>query len=656
MLGITGVLIPARRIDMKVGDMPVLQQLAEGIGGLETIELADSLDGQDIRGIQFLEFAVQIFILFVEILFIGDGESLAMLEVQKMTGRSITTTLVLQDLPLDDRTIPVHSDLEMVRDQSIHLRNGHSELYPYQDRLVLLSPRHHLAKLRGAGQHLQVLPYFTPKGERHAYHDPEGLLAKDRRHEWWRKYGAASGKGFQGLPAELDRDNLMDITRQPLLNYLVALSHGRGKLDFGETNTLNEIYADLLAAVHERQWEGGRRHAGSGDLEEDQFVRILEEIALAIWHGDGRTTTVDAIRARCERGRLTKYLEQFTEGAKQGVTRLLTAFYFRQAGDIRGERTFEFTHKSFGEYLTARRLVRALARIETMSARHDEDPDDGWDERDALQHWAEITGPTAMDEYLYEFVQREVALRGEKQCRAWQGTLCRLIAWASHPEKGMPMERLGLGSFAEMLRQSRNAEEALLALHSACADQTKDVMEIHWHSPTAFGAWFKRLQGQGDGSQNTLAQSCLNYLRLAGCRLDFMNLYEAQLAGADLRRAGLFGAILWYAQCHGADLRGAGLGGVDLSRTNLRGADLSEANLIGAGLGGVDLSRTNLSGANLRGANLRGANLAYTRLTNADLEDADLEGVDLRAAQNLCKPKNLHKARNLDSKLFEALR
>ncbi len=407
---------------------------------------------------------------------------------------------------------------------------------------------------------------------------------------------------------------------------------------------------DLLAAVHERQWER-RQHAGSGDLKEDQFVRILEEIALAIWHGDGRTTTVDAIRARCERGRLTKYLEQFTEGAKQGVMRLLTAFYFRQAGDIRGERTFEFTHKSFGEYLTARRLVRALARIETMSARHDEDPDDGWDERDALQHWAEIAGPTAMDEYLYEFVQREVALRGEKQCRVWQGTLCRLIAWASHPEKGMPMEKLDLGSFAEMLRQSRNAEEALLALHSACADQTKDVMEIHWHSPTAFGAWFKRLQGQGDGSQNTLAQSYLNYLHLAGCCLDFMNLFEAQLAGADLRRAGLFGAILWYAQCHGADLRGAGLGGVDLSRTNLRGA----------GLGGVDLSRTNLRGADLSGANLSRANLAYAQFVDADLEgvdleDADLEGVDLRAARNLRKPKNLHKARNLDSKLFEALR
>ena len=484
-----------------------------------------------------------------------------------------------------------------------------------------------LAKLRGARQHLQILPYFTPEEERHAYHDPEGLLAKDRRHDWWARYDAASGKGFRCLPAELNRDNLMDITRQPLLNYLVALSHGRGKLDFSKATTLNEIYADLLAAVHERQWEGGRRHVGSGDLEEDQFVRILEEIALAIWHGDGRTTTVDAIRARCERGRLTKYLEQFTEGAKQGVTRLLTAFYFRQAGDIRGERTFEFTHKSFGEYLTARRLVRALTRIETMSARHDEDPDDGWDERDALQHWAEIAGPTAMDEYLYEFVQREVALRGEKQCRVWQGTLCRLIAWASHPEKGMPMEKLDMRSFAEMLRQSRNAEEALLALHGACADQTKDVMEIHWHSPTAFGAWFKRLQGQRDGSQNTLAQSCLGYLHLAGCRLDFMDLYEARLIRADLRRAQLIGAALFNAQC-----RETNFGRANLSRADLRGAELSRASLLKADLSEADLRESNLRMADLRGADLRGAELSRASFLKADLSESDLRDADLGGA------------------------
>ena len=60
---------------------------------------------------------------------------------------------------------------------------------------------------------------------------------------------------------------------------------------------------------------------------------------------------------------------------------------------------------------------------------------------------------------------------------------------------------------------------------------------------------------------------------------------EANLFGADLRRANLCGA----------DLRGA----------DLREADLREADLYGANLCGADLCGANLRGADLRGANLR---------------------------------------------------
>ena len=55
-------------------------------------------------------------------------------------------------------------------------------------------------------------------------------------------------------------------------------------------------------------------------------------------------------------------------------------------------------------------------------------------------------------------------------------------------------------------------------------------------------------------------------------------------------------------------------------RANLRGADLFEANLFGANLRGADLFEANLLGANLRGADLRGA---------------DLFGADLRGAEDI---------------------
>ena len=81
-------------------------------------------------------------------------------------------------------------------------------------------------------------------------------------------------------------------------------------------------------------------------------------------------------------------------------------------------------------------------------------------------------------------------------------------------------------------------------------------------------------------------------------------------------------------------------------RANLSGADLSGAYLYGANLSGADLSGANLyvanlSWANLSGANLSGANLSWANLSGADLSGADLSGANLYGASYIEKAKNL---------------
>ena len=109
------------------------------------------------------------------------------------------------------------------------------------------------------------------------------------------------------------------------------------------------------------------------------------------------------------------------------------------------------------------------------------------------------------------------------------------------------------------------------------------------------------------------------------------DLYVAESAG-DVRaavveavkaRADLYGANLSRANLYGADLYGA-----NLSRANLYGANLSRANLSRADLYGADLSRADLSGADLSGANLSGADLSRADLSRADLSRADLYGAN----------------------------
>ncbi len=380
------------------------------------------------------------------------------------------------------------------------------------------------SEFRRPRQILTLLLYFQPLGRRHdRYLDEESeerldsnkLLKHDYRQDWWTKYGELTGAGYKGLPAELNREDLTEITAKPLLNYLVALSFTRGRLDFTKDVNLNAVYADLLAAVHERGYEKRRSYGPIRHMRPDEFCRVLEEIGLAAWHGDGRTTTVREIEDHCRASGLGGLLDVFQDGAKAGVTRLLAAFFFRQYGQRpSGDPTFVFTHKSFGEYLTARRIVRAIERIHRELERRYRSLDEGWDEREALKHWAHLCGPSAMSKYLYDFILKEMELRPE-QLIEWQDCLTRLFSYMlSH---GMPMEQLQITSFREMLFQTRNAEESLLAALNACAKLTKRVSLIEHTDSTVFGAWFRRIQGQRNGPESVLATHCLSFLNLDAC-------------------------------------------------------------------------------------------------------------------------------------------
>jgi uncharacterized protein YjbI with pentapeptide repeats len=136
-----------------------------------------------------------------------------------------------------------------------------------------------------------------------------------------------------------------------------------------------------------------------------------------------------------------------------------------------------------------------------------------------------------------------------------------------------------------------------------------------------------------------LRRASLSGADLTGANLRRANLVYAYLGDANLRRANLIGAWLNEANLRGADLREADLSEAHLTRATLSRANLSGANLSEAGLEGVDLIDANLSAADLTGADLALATLVDTDLTGADLTganlaiatlvDTDLTGADL---------------------------
>ena len=520
------------------------------------------------------------------------------------------------------------------------------------------------SELRRPGQVLNILPYIVPKDEltnfgASEYHDPNDLLKVDLRQQWWKTYGSLTGQRYTGIPDELSGHDLEDVTAQPLLNYLVALSFSRGELDFSEDLNLNSVYADLVQAVYERGYEKNRPYGPIQHISRDEFFRVLEEIGMAAWHGDGRTTSVREIDEHCRASGLSKLLDAFQEGAKSGVTRLLAAFFFRQYGERpSGDPTFVFTHKSFGEYLTARRVVRAVEKMVKELEGRRRSPDEGWDDREALRHWVQICGPTATSSYLHKFLLSEMKLRGLTQAVACQKILSDLCNFML--QHGMPMERLQGIPFKRVMFESRNAEESLFVALNACARVTKATSKIEQPDSTTFGTWLRRIQGQRSGPESALALHCLSYLDISGARLDMADLYGAQFQFSSLKGvmaycaclayASLVGANLSGAQLHSADLTGASLEyanfeDVDFMEATLRNVSFEGANLMNASFMGANFGRTCFNGCNLvgarfgaarlnglsfKGAHLEGADLAGSSFEGANLEGACLDDADLR--------------------------
>jgi uncharacterized protein YjbI with pentapeptide repeats len=512
-------------------------------------------------------------------------------------------------------------------------------------------------KFRKTSQILHLLPYFVDEEERSGYDDYGNLLAEDQRQVWWVQYGAATGLKYDSIPRELQREDLDEMTSQPLVNFLLALSYARGKLDFSVRVNLNSIYEDLLQAIYERAYATTGTHPGIREMKRSDFIRILEEIGLTAWRGDGQTTTISEIHKRCQAAGLTKLLETFKEGAEAGVTQLLTAFYFRQHGHRRdGEPTFEFTHKSFGEYLTARRLLLGIKTIHGERQRHANSPDTGWTERDCLRHWAElIREAPRMTTDIHQFVMNEMALQKEDIVSQFQDTICELIGFMIR--RGMPMEQISprLGSYREESITAIAAEEAFLAVLYACALVTRRVSKINWWMPESRdlaqpGEWLSRLIGQRIFPSNVLTLECLGYLDLRGAIMHMRDFFHANFYYSDLEGAELYYAILSFAKLREVNLKNAGLSYTHLEAADLRGADLRGANLRAANLQGAHLEyvyleraslikavlkEANADYAKLEEANLKGANLEGARFSNANLEKANLQGANLTDAKGL---------------------
>jgi hypothetical protein len=172
---------------------------------------------------------------------------------------------------------------------------------------------------------------YQPRGQSDNWPDPEGRLCQDQRREWWRAWGRLSGEALEDVPREIvNKGRLADLTDQPLLNHLLAVTRAEAPEALSGQSSINTVYATILDHFWKRTWGDKRQLPSLKPLSKEDFRRLFASIGLAVWqHGGGRTTTLKVVAKIAERDKLRAQLEVLADGAKVRALDLLAAFYFR---------------------------------------------------------------------------------------------------------------------------------------------------------------------------------------------------------------------------------------------------------------------------------------------------------------------------------------
>lgn len=510
--------------------------------------------------------------------------------------------------------------------------------------------------IKEAGKYLNLIPYYIIKDEykftTQNASDPNQLLDIDQRQLWWKKFSKLKGLEYENIPDNINTKELEPINSQPLLGYLLALSYLRGNINFNDSPNLNAIYQDLLESVFERQYasetgSSNQTHNSVERLTKNDFDVLMQEVALAVWHCNGTTATENYIYAHLKENELEHLLGNFTQDAENGVSNLLLSFYFRKLGQtVKGESTFEFTHKSFGEYLTSKKLVNLIIELTEAYTEKKLNHRKGKKFDDIILEWIKATGVSKFNSYFDSFVRNEFENLNLPQKELIQ--IIELIQnMLNHSvQNNFSLERLPNLTFDEMTTYSECVNIALVAFHSACSNlaySNEDkiyTLELREDKSDRFEKWIYK------NSHDMQFTEYLDYMDLAGLSLFGNNFVLGNLSWSSLYGSDLFNVFLSDSYLVGTDLSCCDIAQCDFENASLEHAEFHNSSIHNCKFYRANMEFSSFTDSRCKGANFSGVCLSSAKFNraefiNSDFTDSDLRNADLTNAifQN-CNFKN----------------
>ncbi|OYQ65412.1 hypothetical protein B9G53_07460 [Pseudanabaena sp. SR411] len=555
--------------------------------------------------------------------------------------------------------------LERIRD--LKLKDFLDRVSEFQTKCQGNSERGHRVIITGRPLALFGIEKDMPDNlERVKILDMSAELQEKWLQKWAKLKGADKAQEFKDFLSDLNcPKQVKTLAKEPILMYFLAAMHTGGKLkieDFQNAGNSTKIliYEQTLDWVLDKQRSKGRKNLNREltSLEKEELRNILKEAGLCVVQSGGIFTTLDTIKDRLSPDLLTK-LKADTENKEGNLPVALATFYLKSS-DTK-DNSMEFLHKSFGEFLCAKRFVDSLMEWSQQKPDPSNPHLQVWkvDKKDLERQIYDLFGFGALTseivEYLTALIEREFAGKDDDFVRLFERLYGFYWAWSdgefieavesdSEPmplRKARLMQKQGvaIGQRKVDIYTGLNVLILMFTFHryAQAISELKDKVLFHpckyssKYGATDDSSRLLRIIGYGQSIRDRGFNSIVGKF-LTNAYLHGAYLHGAYLSGAYLNGANLSGANLSGANLSGANLSGANLSGANLSGANLSGANLSSADLHGANLHGADIHGTDLSGADLIGANLSGVYLSGAYLSGADLSGANLIGANLIGA------------------------
>lgn len=495
---------------------------------------------------------------------------------------------------LDELSAPGEAAKDIVGTFATRLHSLIATLTGSGSRIIKVVVSGRMPAFQAAKRYLPVVPHaalethgFLP---RLSQGDGNPLWLKDQRPDWWKQYAELKNLAPE-VPEAFSSEKLDGITNEPLLCYLLALSGYANEHWELAADNRNRIYSSLIESIYDRGWgDGQTKRLGAGkSLKKNDFIKLMETIALAAWlGGDTRVASAQKFEETVEITRAGVAWTAFTNDNGQDVGNLAMNFYLKSSE--RSERGFEFTHKSFGEYLASRAILSVAMDVSSQIERRLEF---------ALQDWLRATKTGAPSKELLAFLRDELRQRIADEPDQYASINDLKLSFETLIAKvatdGFPMIP-GNDNWRAAEREQGNAECCLWMVVNACAySMTASgkgegvTTNISWTQEEDFSDILRRLSRIANCdcifqcvSHIDISGQTVTSLRAPEIDLSHSNLssvtFVALTCSGDFSHSKLDSSRFYLCTLDGVDFSHASANGLIFHATNLRDVKFESVN------------------------------------------------------------------------------